>query len=222
MCASHRPHCRFRRRASCAASSRRSCFAQIAVCRPASLSAGAPEFFGLSSSTVSRRFIEASAAKLKEFRERRLDGHDVVAVLMDGKVFAGETIVTAVGITLQGEKIVLGFNQTTTENQIACRELLRELVDRGLSAENGGRSGEVTRPPHLPFTSSTFFRSRIECGVTSTNSSSQCPRPRVPLRSVRGEDASTVVAAREPFPIDVRYPRGLLNDLDKSTPLARP
>jgi transposase-like protein len=96
-----------------------------------------PESFGLSSSTVSRRFIEASSAKLQELRERRLDGHDFVAVFMDGKVFAGETIVTAVGVTLKGDKIVLGFSQTTTENEVACRELLQELVDRGLSAESG-------------------------------------------------------------------------------------
>lgn len=97
----------------------------------------APESFGLSSSTVSRRFIEASAARLRELRERRLEGYDFVAVFLDGKLFAGETIVSAVGVTLQGEKIILGFSQTTTENEVACRELLQDLVDRGLNSENG-------------------------------------------------------------------------------------
>jgi putative transposase len=96
-----------------------------------------PESFGLSSSTVSRRFIEASAAKLREVQERRLEGLDIVAVFLDGKVFAEETIVVAVGITLQGEKKFLGFVQTTTENEVSCREFLQSLIDRGLKVEDG-------------------------------------------------------------------------------------
>ena len=96
-----------------------------------------PESVGLSASTISRRFIAASAAKLRELRERRLEEIDVVAVFLDGKVFAQEMVVLAVGITVQGEKKLLGFTQTTTENEVACRDLLRDLVDRGLSAEEG-------------------------------------------------------------------------------------
>lgn len=45
-----------------------------------------PESFALSPSTISRRFIRASSARLKEMRERRLDGHEFVAVFMDGKL----------------------------------------------------------------------------------------------------------------------------------------
>lgn len=96
-----------------------------------------PESFGLSSSTVSRRFIAASAAKLKELQERRLEEHDIVALFMDGKVFAGETVVLAVGITLQGDKVLLGFTQTTTENEASCRQFLQGLIDRGLRLEDG-------------------------------------------------------------------------------------
>jgi transposase-like protein len=96
-----------------------------------------PESFGLSSSTVSRRFIVASAAKLRELRERRLEGLDIVALFLDGKLFAGETMVLAVGITLDGEKKLLGFRQTSTENELACRELLQDLVDRGLDISQG-------------------------------------------------------------------------------------
>jgi transposase-like protein len=95
------------------------------------------ESFGLSSSTVSRRFIAASAAKLRELRERRLEGFDIVALFLDGKMFAGETMVLAVGITMEGEKKLLGFTQTTTENELACRELLQDLVDRGLEITHG-------------------------------------------------------------------------------------
>jgi len=96
-----------------------------------------PESFGLSASTVSRRFIEASAAKLRQIQERRLENLDVVAVFLDGKAFAEEAIVLAVGITVQGEKKLLGFVQTTTENEVACRQFLQGLVDRGLKVEDG-------------------------------------------------------------------------------------
>jgi hypothetical protein len=65
-----------------------------------------PEAFGLSASTVSRRFKRASARKLRELMERRLDGYDLVALLLDGKTFAEDEMVTAVGVTITGEKIL--------------------------------------------------------------------------------------------------------------------
>src|SRR4029434_8960586 len=68
-----------------------------------------PEAFGLSASSVSRRFKRASARKLRELLERPLDGYDLVALLLDGKTFAEDEMVTAVGVTITGEKILLGF-----------------------------------------------------------------------------------------------------------------
>ena len=47
-----------------------------------------PGAIGLSSSTVSRGFVQASAAKLREMQERDLSGEDVVALFLDGKSFA--------------------------------------------------------------------------------------------------------------------------------------
>lgn len=96
-----------------------------------------PEAFGLSASTVSRRFKRASARKLRELLERRLEGYDLVAVLLDGKTFAEDEMVTAVGVTITGEKVLLGIVQTATENRKVCAAFLRELVDRGLQVEAG-------------------------------------------------------------------------------------
>ena len=96
-----------------------------------------PEAFGLSASTVSRRFKRASARKLQELLERRLDRYDVVALLLDGKTFAEDEMVAAVGITITGEKVLLGFVQTATENRKVCAAFLRELVDRGLRTDLG-------------------------------------------------------------------------------------
>jgi hypothetical protein len=63
-----------------------------------------PEAFGLSASSVSRRFIRASARHLQTFCERRLDGDEFVALVLDGKTFAQDAMVIALGITVQGEK----------------------------------------------------------------------------------------------------------------------
>jgi transposase-like protein len=96
-----------------------------------------PEAFGLSASTVSRRFIRASARKLQELSDRRLDGYDLVALLLDGKTFAEDEMVVAVGVTIMGEKVLLGFVQTATENRKVCAAFLRELVERGLRFDLG-------------------------------------------------------------------------------------
>jgi transposase-like protein len=95
------------------------------------------ESFGLSASTVSRRFIQVTASKLRRIQERSLAGEDYVALFLDGKGFEGEMIVLAVGILATGEKKLLGFVQTTTENEASCTEFLQSLVDRGLRYEEG-------------------------------------------------------------------------------------
>ncbi len=96
-----------------------------------------PGAIGLSSSSVSRSFVEASAAKLKEFRERDLSGEDYVALFLDGKAFAEETMVVALGVTLSGEKRFLGFVETSTENARVLTPFLRSLVERGLDVSRG-------------------------------------------------------------------------------------
>ena len=96
-----------------------------------------PGAIGLSGSTVSRGFIEASAAKLREFQERDLSGEDVVAVVLDGKTFADATMVIALGITIAGDKRFLGFVETDTENERVLTPFLRSLVERGLDVSQG-------------------------------------------------------------------------------------
>jgi transposase-like protein len=96
-----------------------------------------PGAIGLSSSTVSRGFIEASAAQLRELQERDLSGEDIVAVFLDGKTFADATMVIALGITMSGEKRFLGFVETDTENEKVLTPFLRSLIERGLDASQG-------------------------------------------------------------------------------------
>jgi len=96
-----------------------------------------PEAFGLSSSSVSRRYIKGTARKLAEFQERSLEEYDLVALFLDGKTFAEEEIIIALGVTLDGHKIPLGFVQAATENESVCRSFLADLVERGLQFESG-------------------------------------------------------------------------------------
>lgn len=94
-----------------------------------------PEAFGLSRSSVSRRFIRASAKELRRLQERRLDDATWIALVLDGKTFAGDQLVIALGVTTTGEKRILGLVQTATENRRACASFLRELQERGFPSE---------------------------------------------------------------------------------------
>ena len=92
-----------------------------------------PETFGISKSSVSRVFVKGTATKLKALMERDLSVYDIVAVFMDGKFFGGSDMIVAVGVTLSGQKVVLGFVEANTENHRVCKEFLNRLVDRGLA-----------------------------------------------------------------------------------------
>ena len=96
-----------------------------------------PEAFGLSGSAVSRRYIRASARELKKLCERRLEGYEFVALLLDGKSFGTDGMVIALGVTMEGRKIPLGFVQTGTENEWVGREMLEGLLERGLKIGDG-------------------------------------------------------------------------------------
>ncbi len=95
-----------------------------------------PGAIGLSSSTVSRGFVQASAAKLREM-QRDLSGEDVVAIFLDGKAFADALMVVALGVTLSGDKRFLGFVETDTENEQVLTPFLRSLMERGLDISEG-------------------------------------------------------------------------------------
>ncbi len=96
-----------------------------------------PEAFGISASSVSRRFIKATAKKRKQFQERPLDDYGFVTLFIDGKSFADKEIVIAPGVTMDGQKIPLGFVESATENERICRQLIQDLIRRGLCYDQG-------------------------------------------------------------------------------------
>jgi transposase-like protein len=60
-----------------------------------------------------------------------------VALFLDGKTFAEDEMVIALGITLSGEKVILGFIQSGTENERVGSDFLRSLIERGLRVDPG-------------------------------------------------------------------------------------
>ncbi len=92
---------------------------------------------GVSQSSVSRRFVTATAARLAEFRSRPLDHERWLIVFVDGFEFAGHTMVGALGVTADGTKVPLGVVEGSTENTSVVRGLIANLRDRGLDPCEG-------------------------------------------------------------------------------------
>lgn len=97
----------------------------------------APEVFGISPTNMSQRFKRATTAKLRNLQIRSLRRYDFVSIFIDGKRFAEEGIVIAVGITIEGEKIILGIEQMATENHRAVIQFFDKLIGRGLRFQEG-------------------------------------------------------------------------------------
>lgn len=95
------------------------------------------ESFGLSQSSISRAFIEESKKALEEFESRDLSYYDFICLVIDGKYLQKEQVVIALGITITGDKIPLGFVHTTTENSKAVKGLLKDLIKRNFKFEDG-------------------------------------------------------------------------------------
>ena len=90
---------------------------------------------GVSRSAVSRRLQQASAQALQELCERRFDEVDLLVTYLDGKDFGGHQVISAVGVDSKGRKHVLGLTEGATENAVVVKELLEDLVARGVSPE---------------------------------------------------------------------------------------
>ncbi len=88
--------------------------------------------FGVSASSISRHFIEATAKQLKDFLSRDLSKFEVFAMMLDTVHRGGVAFITALGISTEGRKMVLGYWEGATENNDICKELLSDLENRGL------------------------------------------------------------------------------------------
>ena len=90
---------------------------------------------GVSKSSVSRQMIEASEAEVEALLSRRFDDVKLVILYIDGMVFGDHIMIGAVGVDVDGNKHVLAIREGATENATVVKELLEDLVGRGLKPE---------------------------------------------------------------------------------------
>jgi putative transposase len=90
---------------------------------------------GLSKSSVSRAFIDASRLALEQIRNRDLSREIWGAIHVDGIQFRTRSLVVALGINGQGRKMVLGLIEGNTESAQVCSDLFHSLIDRGLRTD---------------------------------------------------------------------------------------
>lgn len=88
--------------------------------------------FGFKKSSVSKRWINATAKKIEDLQKRSLKEMDIRAVFIDGKRFSKHGVIVALGVAADGRKFVLGIYQADTENSSSCLALLTDLESRGL------------------------------------------------------------------------------------------
>jgi transposase-like protein len=87
---------------------------------------------GTSKSSVSRRFVAATAEKLTAWMARLLGDLDIWVVFIDGIHFGEHIVLCALGVDAMGAKHVLGLWEGATENEITCKAMLEDLASRGL------------------------------------------------------------------------------------------
>lgn len=93
------------------------------------------EAYGIEKSTVSDHFIEASRGRLQALQSRQLGEHAFCAMMIDGTCFEDQQVVVAIGLNLQGHKVILGLHQGATENATVVKHLLDDLAGRGIDFE---------------------------------------------------------------------------------------
>ena len=86
-------------------------------------------------SSVSRRFVALSTAKLKEWLAADLSGLDLLVIQIDGLHVGDHVLVAAIGIDGAGDKHVLAVALGATENAAVVKALLADLIERGLQPD---------------------------------------------------------------------------------------
>ena len=91
---------------------------------------------GLQKSSVSKAFVKGSKEALDLVNGRDLSVEDWMSVMIDGIEFAGSCVIVVLGITTTGKKLILGLKKGDTENWEVCKDLLQELIERGLKTDS--------------------------------------------------------------------------------------
>jgi len=126
-------------------------------------------FLDLSSSSVSRRFIKMSRSLIDELNGRSLEYVNLAAIMVDGTGFGpvrpktgrrserkpkSRAIVWALGITVDGRKVLLGAVEGQSESQALVAKLFKQLGSQRLDLSDtllvtdGGSAFNLLRMAH--------------------------------------------------------------------------
>lgn len=95
---------------------------------------------GASSSEVSRVWAIEGAKRLKELNDRRFDEQRWAALMLDGiRLSKDITAVVALGITEKGQKVILGLEIGSSENEDVCKDLVNQIREKGFGPVKGHR-----------------------------------------------------------------------------------
>ena len=98
----------------------------------------AHELRGMTKSNVCRLWAQRAGELIRQINETDLSDFRLLALMVDGFAVSREVhVIVALGIDESGHKRVLGFVVGATENYELCRDLLRNLTQRGLQAVCG-------------------------------------------------------------------------------------
>ena len=93
--------------------------------------------YGVSRSRVSERWGRYAQQQLEKRLSERLEGYRFVALIIDAVIVNEHVVVVALGVDADGHKRLLGLREGATENATVVRELLEDLVNRGLQYDEG-------------------------------------------------------------------------------------
>lgn len=91
---------------------------------------------GVSKSSVSRQIVEASEAEVEALLARRFEDVNLLIIYIDGMQFGDHVMIGAVGVDAEGHKHVLAIREGATENATVAKELLEDLVARGVKPDH--------------------------------------------------------------------------------------
>jgi transposase-like protein len=133
---------------------------------------------GMAKSSVSRRFIGASRAALEALMKRRFDEVDILALWIDGIIVADHHILAAIGVDTAGAKHLLGLAQGSSENARVAKDLLADLLARGIDADRCGCLSSTARrrfAARLQSSSVTRRRCSAAASTRCETSPNGCP-----------------------------------------------
>ena len=96
-----------------------------------------PEVFGISPSNLSKRFKNSTGRMVKRLKTRDLSSYDFVCIFIDGKRYAKDGLLIALGITIEGKKVILDIEHSHSENSRVISQFMDRLIERGLQFEEG-------------------------------------------------------------------------------------